>query len=168
MSEELTNTPEDTKSPEGRKPRKKWAGQKGMMQRLKENRAKILEMHVANEPITAIMRETGIPRLSINAVLAEFKPVFTKIEQVAKYRAAKEEILAAGQLQALETAFSPQKLKKASFLHAIRGFEALNKAERLEAGLSTDNHATHITTHKITTELIDADIIDPEKRQDEP
>ena len=64
------------------------------------------------------------------------------IEDLTTYRSLKADILEAAQIQILKYALSPAKLEKSGFLQLCQGFEILNKALRLDAGLSTENIST--------------------------
>jgi len=69
----------------------------------------------------------------------KYFPVLSGIEDVQLFRIHKSEILSAAQKLVLKHALSEEKLKKATFLQLVQGFEILNKAERLENNLSTEN-----------------------------
>lgn len=113
---------------------------------LKKSRKSIAAKHAViidlklkgNEP-SAIADVVNMPVESVRTVLKRFKPVFKELEGVSDYREGKSDLLAAGQIAALKSAFSESKLKKASFLSLITGFEKLNQAERLENNQSTAN-----------------------------
>ena len=71
----------------------------------------------------------------------KYFPLLAQLEDVQLYRIHKSEILSAAQKLILKYALSESKLQKAGFLQLCQGFEILNKAERLEAGKSTENIA---------------------------
>lgn len=74
----------------------------------------------------------------------KYFPLLSQLEDVQTFRAKKSDILSAAQKLILKTALSEQKLAKANFLQLLQGFEILNKAERLENNLSTENINTHV------------------------
>lgn len=104
-----------------------------------KKRSKIIELHAKKVPMSDISRVTGVPRSTVKDIIDRFKPVFKNLERVEEYREVKSDLLAAGQLAALESAFSGAKLRKASFATTLKGFDILNKAERLDSGESTEN-----------------------------
>jgi hypothetical protein len=69
----------------------------------------------------------------------KYFPILSQLEEVHAYRNCKADILSAAQIQILKYALSPAKLEKSGFLQLCQGFEILNKAERLDAGLSSEN-----------------------------
>lgn len=116
---------------------------KGKKKRLSAQmkQAKVCDM-AFNKGLSAadITRLTDIAPSTVKDIIATFKPIFKELENVAAYRESKGDILAAGQLAALKSAFTDSKLKKASFYSLIQGFSELNKAERLHNGQSTENN----------------------------
>lgn len=104
-------------------------------------RLKVIEMTVKGISPAEIGRAIAMPESTVKDIIKRFQPVFNELENASDYRKVKSDILAAGQLAALKSAFSGNKLAKAGFLSTLQGFEILNKAERLESGQSTENHA---------------------------
>lgn len=102
---------------------------------------KILSMASQNLPIRDIARAVEMPRGTVADIIERFKPVFPKIEEARDYRLVKSDILAAGQLAVLESALSPNKIKKAGLLSSIQSAKILNDMERLENDQSTSNVA---------------------------
>jgi len=74
-------------------------------------------------------------------LIRKYFPILAQIENVRSYRSLKSDVLSAAQITVLKYALTPEKLAKASFLQLIQGFEILNKSERLNSNLSTDNVA---------------------------
>lgn len=72
----------------------------------------------------------------------KYFPILGQLEDLTTYRNCKADILEAAQIQILKYALSPAKLEKSGFLQLCQGFEILNKALRLDAGLSTENVST--------------------------
>lgn len=110
--------------------------------KLKDRRAMdvaILEMSAAGLPQPKIQQHLGVTPQAIRDVKKAYEKVFKNISRVESYRKIKGDILAAAQLTALESAMSPEKLAKASFVSTLSGFEILNKAERLNDDKSTEN-----------------------------
>lgn len=108
-------------------------------------KAKALDLAAKGLPISDIAKAVELPKSTVRDLITKFSPVFKKLPDVRQYRDIKADILAASQLAALESAFSGNKLAKASFASTLTGFEILNKAERLDRGESTDNVATKFT-----------------------
>lgn len=104
-------------------------------------RARIVELAAQEIPLSDIARIVGMPKSTVKATIDRFKPVFTALDRVEEFNQVKADILSAAQLVALESAMSPRKLAKASFLASITGAEKLHKMERLERGKSTENIA---------------------------
>ena len=98
-------------------------------------------MHLKDFQASEIAEVVKMPESTVKDILERFKPIFKSLERVNDYRRTKTDLLAAGQLMALESAMSGNKLEKAGFLSTLQGFEILNKAERLENNQSTENHA---------------------------
>lgn len=69
----------------------------------------------------------------------KYFPILSQLEDVQLYRIHKSEILSAAQKLVLKYALTEEKLKKATFLQLVQGFEILSKCERLELGQSTEN-----------------------------
>lgn len=69
----------------------------------------------------------------------KYFPVLGQLEDLVTYRGLKADILESAQIQILKYALLPSKLEKSGFLQLCQGFEILNKALRLDAGLSTEN-----------------------------
>lgn len=103
--------------------------------------SKVLELAAKDVSKKDIADNVGLARSTVESILEQFAPVFQELKNVREYRQGKNDLLAAGQLAALKSAFSGNKLNKAGFLSTLQGFEILNKAERLESGQSTENHA---------------------------
>lgn len=110
-----------------------------------EQRARILDL-LAKQDLTheEIAQVIGVSTRTVSRIRKEFAEVFPALEEVSGYRSLKSDLLAAGQMQALKSAFSGKKLEKAGFLSTLQGFEILNKAERLENGQSTENVNTKV------------------------
>lgn len=115
-----------------------------MYRRQEKKTLKILELAARGLNATQIMEITKVSHVTIKRVLNRFKSVFVHLEKVDAYRNTKADILAAAQVAALESAFSGNKLAKASFISTINGFDVLNKAERLEREQSTSNVSVRI------------------------
>lgn len=81
---------------------------------------------------------------SFQAFARKHYPVLSQLEDIQAYRTSKAEILSAAQMLVLKHALSPAKLEKATFLQLCQGFEILNKAERLDSQLSTENVSVKI------------------------
>lgn len=77
-------------------------------------------------------------------------PILFQLEDIQAYRTSKAEVLSAAQMLVLKYALSPAKLEKATFLQLCQGFEILNKAERLDSQLSTENVSVKIGTMAIS------------------
>lgn len=101
---------------------------------------KIIEMAAKDFSQHDIAKAVGVPRTTVRDIIKKFGKVFKALDRVGDYRNSKADLLAAAQLTALESAMSDGKLKKAGFLGTLKGYEILNKAERLELGKSTENH----------------------------
>lgn len=69
----------------------------------------------------------------------KYFPVLGQLEDLTTYRSLKGDILESAQIAILKYALLPSKLEKSGFLQLCQGFEILNKALRLDAGLSTEN-----------------------------
>lgn len=106
-----------------------------------ERDAKILELSAKGLTQEEIAPVVDCSQQTVSRILKQFEGVFQTLPRVSEYRTVKADILAAGQLAALESALSPAKVAKAGFLSTLQGFEILNKAERLETGKSTENLA---------------------------
>lgn len=104
----------------------------------------ILELHAKEVPANLIAEAVGLSVTSVKTTLAKFEGVFKNLERVDDFRKAKANILSAAQLTVLESAFTGDKLDKASFITTLQGYEILNKAERLDLGKSTENHSHSI------------------------
>jgi hypothetical protein len=100
---------------------------------------KVLEMTAKEIPVVDISKATGFSPMTINSIVERFSKVFEHLNNVDRFRTKKTDFLAAGQMAALESAFSGRKMQKAGFLSTLQGFDILNKAERLENGDSTEN-----------------------------
>jgi hypothetical protein len=105
---------------------------------------KILELSAKGMNNSQIAQVVDMSPSGVKKIADRFKSVFTELEKVEEYRNIKADILSAGQLAALKSAFSGNKLAKAGFLSTIQGFDLLNKAERLERNLSTENVNTQV------------------------
>lgn len=112
-------------------------------------RAKILQLYSKGVKVADISKVVNVPDSTVRDVLNKFKPFLNELGNIEEFRDNKAELLAAGQLAALKSAFTGGKLRKASFLSTLRGYEILNKSERLENGESTENHA-HLGKFQIT------------------
>jgi len=121
------------------KPKRKAVYRGGAAKSRTYKKARAVEMAAMGLPVSEIVKATGLPRTTTRALISKFAPLFKKLPDVADYRTVKADILSAGQLAALESAFSGNKLAKASFASTLAGFEILNKAERLENNQSTEN-----------------------------
>lgn len=106
-----------------------------------EQKAEVITLAVQGLPQEAIANTVGIGQASVCLIKQRYSKLFKTLPNIQDYRSIKSDILAAGQIAALENAFSPAKLAKASFISSIQGFDILNKAERLETGKSTENVA---------------------------
>lgn len=104
-------------------------------------RAKIVELAAQEIPLSDIARIVGMPKSTVKDTINRFKPVFNALDRVEDFKQVKADILTAAQLTVLESAMSPRKLAKASFLATVTGAEKLYKMERLERGKSTENIA---------------------------
>lgn len=103
--------------------------------------ATIIDMKLKGCGNTLIADTVDMPISTVQSMITRFKPVFAEIENVGEYRGSKADLLAAAQVATLKSALSGNKLAKAGFLSTLQGFDILNKAERLETGKSTENHA---------------------------
>lgn len=126
-------------------------------------KAEILSYAAKELPVRAISDIVGVSKSRVQDLIKRFKPVFHNIERIDDFRTVKSDILAASQLTVLESAFTGNKLRKASFLATIKGFAELNKAERLERNESTENIA-HRFIGPTSTEPVD--IIEEETEVD--
>lgn len=131
LAKEETHAPQITKAQ-----RKAWAPKTD-----EKTRSKIVELAVLGKSYAQIAELVGKHEDTVSRILKPFKPVLKTMEAVADYRESKGDFLAAGQLIALETGLDETRMKKNSSLTAIKIFEVLNKAERLERDLSTENVA---------------------------
>ena len=111
--------------------------------------ALIIDMKLKGCGAPTIADAVNMPIGTVQSIIARFKPVFSEIENIGEYRASKADLLSAGQLAALKSALSGNKLAKAGFLSTLQGFDILNKAERLENNQSTENHS-HAIFGKLT------------------
>jgi len=102
---------------------------------------RVIELATKNLDNLTIGKAVDLPESTVRSILKRFEPVFTELANVRDYREGKADILAAGQIAALKSAFSGNKLEKSSFLSTLMGYEILNKSERLDLGKSTENHA---------------------------
>lgn len=102
---------------------------------------RVIELATKNIDNQTIGKAVDLPESTVRSILKRFEPVFTELANVRDFREGKADILAAGQIASLKSAFSGNKLDKSSFLSTLMGFEILNKAERLDLGKSTENHA---------------------------
>lgn len=141
-----TNSQDDTQNiePEASvKPKRKL--QDGRLKKTRQSQAAkhaaIIDLRMRGNSTSTIADAVALPLGTVKSILARFKPIFQELEQVTDYRTTKADLLAAGQLAALKSAMSGNKLEKAGFLSTLQGFEILNKAERLENNQSTENHA---------------------------
>lgn len=113
--------------------------------------AKILELAAKNLLPEDIAKACNLPESTVRGTIKRFESIFPALAEVKDYRDVKADILSAGQLMALKSALSGNKLDKSSFLSTLMGFEILNKAERLDLGKSTENHA-HLIFGKVNVE----------------
>lgn len=102
-------------------------------------RIKVLEMAALKVPQADIARAVALPKSTVKDIVKRFTNVLDGLPHVNDYREVRANILAAGHMSALESAFSGKKLQKASFLATIKGAAELHKMERLELKLSTEN-----------------------------
>lgn len=86
----------------------------------------------------AVMAKTDVS-IPFNTFARKYFPILSQLEDIQLYRIHKSEILSGAQKTILKFALSEEKLKKATFLQLCQGFEILNKAERLERNLSSEN-----------------------------
>lgn len=108
---------------------------------IEERKAQVISLSIQGLNHTQISRATGMPATSVKDVLKKFSSVFKSIEKLDDFRQVKSDLIEAAEIQVLESALTPKKLEKASFLATITGLEKLHKIERLERGKSTENIA---------------------------
>lgn len=106
---------------------------------------------ILNKPRFSPSKTTAISD-GYQALGRKYFPVLGPIEDLTTYRSLKADILESAQIQILKYALLPSKLEKSGFLQLCQGFEILNKALRLDAGLSTENISTR-TFGNLTLEL---------------
>ena len=123
-------------------------------------KARIIELLTKDVPQEEIAALLDISQRTVSRVKQDFAKVFRALPRVADYRNTKSDLLAAGQLAALESAFSGKKLDKAGFLSTLQGFEILNKAERLETGQSTEISEHRVFGAIVTGHLSDSQVLD--------
>lgn len=82
----------------------------------------------------------------------KYFPVLGQLDDLTTYRSLKADILESAQIAVLKYALRPDKLEKSGSLQLMQCFEILNKALRLDAGLSTENISTR-TFGSLTIEL---------------
>lgn len=103
--------------------------------------AKILELNQKNIPTAAIARVVCMNESTVKYTIKKYSKVFKELENVQDYRNIKTDIIDAAQLAVLKSGLTDKKLEKASLISSMQAFEILNKAGRLERGLSTENQA---------------------------
>lgn len=94
------------------------------------------------------------PSVSYNHLARKYFPILGQLEDIQTFRSLKSDILESAQIQILKYALSPAKLEKSGALQLMQCFEILNKALRLDAGLSTENVSTR-TFGEISIKLPD-------------
>lgn len=117
-----------------------------------KKKIKVLTLAAQGVSTNQIAERVGVSFSTVKRIIKQFTPIFKQLERVNDYRTVKADLLAAGQLAALESAMSPSKLEKASFISTLSGFEILNKAERLENNQSTNNVSLKIGMSGLTDE----------------
>lgn len=106
-----------------------------------KKREKILELAAKGVIKEDIVTLTGFSPTTVSRTLKRFSKVFKNLKEVDVFRNVKADILDAATLTALESAMTPSKLAKASFISSVTGAQMLDKMSRLERGQSTENHA---------------------------
>lgn len=149
MSDDNATEPE-TEATKGKAGRKKGTKDDPRVQRDRKI-VRVIELATKNLDNQTIGKAVDLPESTVRSILKRFEPVFTELANVRDYREGKADILAAGQIAALKSAFSGNKLDKSSFLSTLMGYEILNKSERLDLGKSTENHA-HMIFGKVNVE----------------
>lgn len=110
-----------------------------------DKRAKILEYAARGITQAEICKFTGLSKSTVQSTIKRFSKVFEALPRVNDFRGIRADILDAATLTALETAMTPSKLAKASFISAAQGAQIFDKMARLERGQSTENHAVNVT-----------------------
>jgi hypothetical protein len=116
----------------------------------RQRQAKILDLAAKGVNQRDIAAATGISSAAVNKILAEFKPLFTELENVDKYRSVRGELLDAAELMALKSAVSVEKHDHAQLQHVAYTLRQLHDMRRLHNNLSTANTATQTVTITIT------------------
>lgn len=101
--------------------------------------AKTLELHMAGVNNHQISKVVDWTPATVAKNIKLFSKTFKELKNVAEYKKQKADLLSAAQLAVLKSSLTDAKMKKASLLSGIQAFEILNKAQRLEDNLSTDN-----------------------------
>lgn len=107
-------------------------------------RLRAVELSASGASYPEISAAVGMSVSAVRAAVAEFAPALKRIGKVQDFREIRADLFAGAQAVALKSALSSQKLKKASFLATVNGVEKLHKMERLERGLSTENHSVKV------------------------
>lgn len=93
---------------------------------------------ILNKPRFSPSKTTAISD-GYQALGRKYFPVLGQLEDLTTYRSLKADILESAQIAVLKYALRPDKLEKSGSLQLMQCFEILNKALRLDAGLSTEN-----------------------------
>lgn len=133
------DTPENAPVKESKSGLRRGRPQYSKNERFENKRMEVIELAAKGLTTDQIAGATGMSPGGVIGIIKRFSKVFPALERIDEYRQVKDKILSAGELAALESAFSGTKLAKAGFLSTLQGFDILNKANRLHTGQSTEN-----------------------------
>ena len=136
MSEAIT--PEVLAPAKGKRGRPKGA-KTGRQALSRQRQAKVLDLATKGVSQVDIAAVTGVTPAAVNKILAEFKPLFTELENVDKYRSVRGDLLDAAELMALKSAVNEKKHDQAQLQHVAYTLRQLHDMRRLHNNLSTAN-----------------------------
>lgn len=108
-----------------------------------QKQALILDMHLKGYNSTVIGKAVEMNPSSVRNVIQRLKPIIEIVHSGTELKDIKADLLSGGQFRLLKSALSESKLKKMSTLAGIKGAAELQKMERLERNLSTENVNHH-------------------------
>jgi predicted transcriptional regulator len=116
----------------------------------RQRQAKVLDLAAKGVNQRDIASATGISAAAVNKILADFKPLFTELDNVERYRSVRGELLDAAELMALKSAVDVEKHDQAQLQHVAYTLRQLHDMRRLHSNLSTSNVAVHTVQIEIT------------------
>lgn len=125
------------------KPRGRPKGRKNSKAAIgRQRQAAVLDLHIKGVSNSQIAKATEISTRQVEKILAQFRPVFKRLEEVDKYRKVRRDLLDATELHVLESMVREDKIEKASFNNLAYGLTQVSQLRRLESGQSTQNIAS--------------------------